>query len=173
MIPNKNKNKFIIRAGLVLSCAIISACSSDLSGPGVDTSTPSSGDADFSNYVSIGDSLTAGYADGALYLLGQQNSFPAILAQQFAEAGGGAFVQPLLAHNLPTVDGNLGGLLVDTAAGLIENRFVLNTETESPERLEGTAVDDVVGTGLNGMVFNNMGVPGAKSFPTNFSTLSL
>lgn len=159
------KNKIFKLAGVAFTCAVIAACSADVSNPPpLNSGTASAGDADFSKFVSIGDSLTAGYADGALYLLGQQNSFPGILAQQFAEVGGGAFEQPLLKHDLPATDGNLGGLLVGGTPGLIENRFVLNTETESPERLEGDATDDVVGTGLNGMTFNNMGVPGAKSF---------
>lgn len=145
----------MLQAGLVFSCAVISACS-DISAPALNSGTPSSGDADFSNYVAIGDSLTAGYADGALYLLGQQNSFPAILAQQFAEVGGGDFVQPL-------VDDNFGGLLFGgNPHPDFDNRFVLNTETESPERLEGTPTTEV--TSLQTGAFNNMGVPGAKSF---------
>ena len=160
-------NKFTKLAGMAIACAVMSACSSDVSNPPpLNSGTPSSGDADFTTFVSIGDSLTAGYADGALYLLGQQNSFPLMLAQQFAAADGVAvsFEQPLLAHDLQAgVDGNLGALLVDTFGALIEARFVLNTETESPERLEGTATDNVVGTGLNGTAFNNMGVPGAKA----------
>jgi lysophospholipase L1-like esterase len=165
------KNQILKLAGAVLTCAVISACSQDVSNPPpLNSGTASAGDADFTKFVSIGDSLTAGYADGALYLLGQQNSFPNMLSQQFAAVGGGAFEQPLLKHDLfpdpgdPVIDGNLGALLVGTIPDLIESRYVLNTETQSPERLEGTAIDDVVGTGLNGTAFNNMGVPGVKSY---------
>ncbi|MBB6609749.1 G-D-S-L family lipolytic protein [Pontibacter sp. Tf4] len=50
---------------------------------------------DFTKYVAVGNSLTAGYQDRGLYREGQLNSYPAILAQQFAFVGGGAFVQPL------------------------------------------------------------------------------
>ena len=64
------------------------------------------GSADFSTYVSLGNSLTAGFADGALYKISQENSTPAILAQQFAALGnGGSFTQPLM-------NDNIGGLLV-------------------------------------------------------------
>lgn len=42
------------------------------------------GSADFSTYIAIGNSLTAGYADGALYTAAQQMSFPAMLATQFS-----------------------------------------------------------------------------------------
>jgi phospholipase/lecithinase/hemolysin len=65
--------------------------------PNIDSNSPapSAGSANFSRYIAVGNSLTAGYADNGLYLEGQQNSYPAILAAQFAQAGGGAFNQPL------------------------------------------------------------------------------
>ena len=50
-----------------------------------------SGTADFSKYVALGDSFAAGYSDGALFKKGQENSYPNLLAQQFAAAGGGVF----------------------------------------------------------------------------------
>ena len=46
------------------------------------------GTADFSNYVAVGASFTAGFADGALFIASQENSFPNILSQQFAAIGG-------------------------------------------------------------------------------------
>ena len=55
----------------------------------------SAGQADFARYIAVGNSLTAGFADGGLYLEGQQNSYPNIMAQQFAAVGGGPFAQPL------------------------------------------------------------------------------
>lgn len=159
-------------AGVIFTCAFIAACSSDNSSVSLNSGSASSGDADFTKFVSIGDSLTAGYADGALYLLGQTNSYPNILAQQFAGVGGGAFTQPL-------VSDDSGGLIYD-GNNLIDlngdrdfdNRLVLNTdpnpsvedESPSPERLVAASATEVNGSGLNGMTFNNMGVPGAKSF---------
>lgn len=56
--------------------------------------TPTKGSADFTKFVAIGNSLTAGYQAGALFTEGQKNSLGAILAQQFATVGGGAFNQP-------------------------------------------------------------------------------
>ena len=50
------------------------------------------GDADFSNYVSLGNSLTAGFTDNALFIAAQENSMPNLLSQKFALAGGGAAV---------------------------------------------------------------------------------
>lgn len=85
-------NKFFKYAAPALALAGLG-----LSGCQVDIDTPdvSGGGANVSKYLAVGNSLTAGYSDNGLYLEGQQNSYPAILAQQFAQAGGGTFVQPL------------------------------------------------------------------------------
>ena len=56
--------------------------------------TPSKGSADFTKFVAIGNSLTAGYQASALFTEGQTNSLPNILATQFATVGGGVFNQP-------------------------------------------------------------------------------
>jgi len=64
--------------------------------PEIDTPAPAAGAvADFSTYIAIGNSLTAGYQDNGLYLDGQLNSYPAILAEQLKLVGGGEFTQPL------------------------------------------------------------------------------
>jgi hypothetical protein len=68
----------------------LSACK-----PEISTIKPSHANADFSRYIAVGNSLTAGYADGGLYLAGQQNSYPSIIAQQMQSVGGGTFTQPL------------------------------------------------------------------------------
>ena len=73
---------------------LVAGCDADISGNFGDDPDP--GSADFSTFVALGDSLTAGYADSALYRHGQENSFPAIMAQQFVSVGGGAFNQPLM-----------------------------------------------------------------------------
>lgn len=62
--------------------------------PTIDIPKPSSGTADFSKYVAIGNSLTAGFADGGLYLEGQKVAFPNLLAGQMERAGGGEFNSP-------------------------------------------------------------------------------
>ncbi len=53
------------------------------------------GTADFSRYVALGDSLTAGYASGGLVMTYQQGSYPALLAQQ---AGVTDFELPLVSE---------------------------------------------------------------------------
>ena len=84
--------------GLVLSLLVgLSACkNNDIDPNANDTSpTPGRGSADFTRYVAVGNSLTAGFADGGLYRDSQLNSYPNMLAGQFATVGGGSFTQPL------------------------------------------------------------------------------
>ncbi|GAA0871444.1 SGNH/GDSL hydrolase family protein [Gangjinia marincola] len=134
------------------------ACEPEFENSIEDGDVYTSGEADLSNFVAVGNSLTAGYADGALYITGQENSYPNILSGQFALAGGGEFTQPLM-------EDNLGGLLLQ-GQQIAENRFVLAFEDATtplgPVRLEGQPSTEV-GTTLSGS-FNNVGVPGAKSF---------
>jgi lysophospholipase L1-like esterase len=78
-------------AALGLGLLGLASCQTDIDAP----MTASAGNANFTRYIAVGNSLTAGYEDGGLYLDGQQNSYPNILSQQFAKAGGGQFRQPL------------------------------------------------------------------------------
>lgn len=84
--------KFLTYAppALALLGLTLGGCQPDIAEP-----KANAGGADFSRYIAVGNSLTAGYSDDGLYLEGQQNSYPALLAKQFAQVGGGAFVQPL------------------------------------------------------------------------------
>lgn len=118
------------------------------------------GSADFSNYVAIGASFTAGYTDNALFKAAQEYSFPNILSQQFAKVGGGAFTQPLTSDNY-------GGLAAggDRIPGF-NPRLVFGGAGPVPlESLIGpvTVTTDVVVNKPTGP-FNNLGLPGAKSF---------
>ena len=76
----------------------------------------SAGAVDFTTYVAVGNSLTAGFSDGGLYLEGQQNSYPNLLAQQFKFVGGGDFAQP----PVPAGPGKRLGLLA--ASGPVAGR---------------------------------------------------
>lgn len=115
-----------------------------------------SGSANFSNYVSLGNSLTAGYSDAALFIDGQEASFPNMLAGSFSKAGGGDFTIPYMSDNLggATLGGN----------PILGNRLYLDFSTGSPKPVpvSGQGATEI-GSKLSG-AFNNMGVPGAKSF---------
>lgn len=116
-----------------------------------------SGDADLTNYVALGNSLTAGFADGALYVQGQENSYPNIMTQQFSHAGGGEFTQPLM-------NDNFGGLLAG-GTKIADTRRILEFDAEgnpSPVNLDEEPTTDITNA-VEGPV-NNMGVPGAKIY---------
>jgi len=136
---------------LLLSLSFV-ACNNndDDSAPAEIPITP--GSASFTKYVALGDSFAAGYSDGALFKAGQQNSYVNILAQQFIPAGGAAITQPLMADNI-------GGLLLggNVIAG---PRLYFNGK--APVTVPGTPTTEVTNH-LTG-TFNNLGVPGAKSF---------
>lgn len=112
----------------------------------------SAGSAVFSKYVALGDSFATGYSDGALFIEAQKGAYPNILAQQFAAAGGGAFSTPLMADNV-------GGLLLGGTV-IAGQRLYFNGSAPVP--VSGTPSTNVT-TKLTGP-FNNLGVPGAKSY---------
>lgn len=141
-----------------LSISLV-ACSDDDS-DSVAEEPISAGSADFSKYVALGDSFAAGYSDNGLFKKGQENSYPSILAQQFATVGGGAF-------NVPYMNDNLGGLLFGGNANPAFGKRVylqgfLNATTPNIIPVPGTSSTEVFAH-LTGP-FNNFGVPGAKSF---------
>ncbi len=104
-------SSFAFRALPALALLGLASCQAD-----IDTPNASPGSANFGRYLAVGNSLTAGFGDNGLYLEGQQNSYPSMLAQQFAQAGGGAFYQPLFASNQADGSGYLR-LAGFTAAG--------------------------------------------------------
>lgn len=137
----------------------LTACEPEFENPVDEPGFYSSGEANFDTYVALGNSVTAGFADGALYRTGQKYSFPNILAQQFAIVEGPDFdfVQPLVADNT-------GGLLLN-GEQITGNRLVLAVGAEgspAPATYAGTPTTEVSDI-LEGP-FNNLGVPGAKSF---------
>jgi hypothetical protein len=103
---------------------------------------------DFSTYISVGASFTAGYSDGAMFKAAQENSFPNILAGKF----GTEFIQPLM-------NDNIGGLVFGGTA-VQPPRFYFNGS--GPARLTALPTTELT-TVLSGP-FNNFGAPGAKSF---------
>lgn len=143
------KNKYIYLA--ILAAGFVS-CEPEFENPV--SQDYSAGEANFSSYVAIGNSLTAGYMDGTMYKSGQMNSFPNLLAQQFALVGGGAFTQPSYEDDV----NNLGGI-----AGIpnFGTRLIIDAAQGRPEPLVGSPT---ISLASQATAYNNMGVPGAKSF---------
>ena len=146
----------------MLAAAFLSSCDPEIDAPAV-----SRGDADFSKYVSLGNSLTSGFADAALYRSGQEVSYPNILAQQFKLAGGGEFKQPLI-----TV-GAAGDIGIGSSANA---KLVLRPKTDckgttslSPVPATANGAGDLSIFAPGNFIgsqgpYNNLGVPGARSF---------
>ena len=111
------------------------------------------GTADFSTFVALGNSLTSGYSDGALFIAGQENAFPKLMAEQFALAGGGEFKTPFM-------NDNIGGLLLGGNVIAAPRLIFLNG---APTVLPNAMPTTEIAVPLAGP-FNNMGVPGAKSY---------
>ena len=147
-----NKNiKWLLIASLTLV-----ACNKDEETSSADAPA-TSGSANFSKYVALGDSYAAGYSDGALFKAGQQTAYPAILAGQFTEAGGGVFTTPF-------TNDNFGGLLLagNPIPGQGKRLYYTGNASNPVAPVPGTISTDVANH-LSGS-FNNLGVPGAKSF---------
>jgi lysophospholipase L1-like esterase len=112
---------------------------------------------DVSRYVAFGDSITAGYADGALYCEGQKNSYADILAQQFKLVGGGDFRQALMDKNSVGVDQMGHSRLILKTNLKHSNDFILSYQTAKGD-VEALSHNVYAKQGP----FNNIGVPGAK-----------
>lgn len=151
------KFKFIYTIAILI---LIASCK-----PDVNEFTPSSGEADFTSYVAVGNSLTAGYADGALYASGQEYGWANILAGQFESVGGnGQFKIPMM----PTEDGvgiSGQGLVTKLELGYSEdclgnNSMGLVRIVANPDQLE-LLTELITSVAVDGP-FNNTGVPGIK-----------
>ncbi|NDK54986.1 SGNH/GDSL hydrolase family protein [Pontibacter fetidus] len=162
------KKNFIYRSGmLALFAGVLTLTSCD---PEIDTPNPTAGEADFTTYVALGNSLTAGFTDGALYLEGQQSSYPSILAQQFATVGGSqTFKQPLMPAGV-----SVGSPVITSTGAQVPQKRVLKivqdcngvaglSPVEAGERAPYPNAFLASAPTVQGP-YNNMGVPGAKSF---------
>jgi lysophospholipase L1-like esterase len=143
-----------IKLLLLVSLTFMAACNNDDNNNTPEEVPVVPGSAVFTKYIALGDSFAAGYSDNALFKKGQENSYPNILAQQFVAAGGGAFTQPLM-------NDNIGGLLLggNVIAG---TRLYFIGKTQTPTNVVGKPTTEVTAH-LTG-TFNNLGVPGAKSY---------
>ncbi|EOZ98363.1 hypothetical protein A33Q_1017 [Indibacter alkaliphilus LW1] len=137
--------KYILLAGVVASCTY--------EFPAPDIEQPTSGSADFTRIISVGNSLTAGFMDGALYNRGQENSFAVILADQARAVGGGDF-------NVPDINSENGFFQMGPQGPLGRLVLTVNPNTgatgpapigagELPGNYSGNTAD-----------LNNFGVPG-------------
>lgn len=161
--------KHIILVSL-LTASLLTGCEqeiAELAPPPEPSGEP--GNADFSMFVSLGNSLTAGYQASALFTEGQENSYPAIMANQFAiVSDNNSFDQP----DINSVNG-YNSAYSNPGSGVIRGRLVLfdpdgsgpKTPTPAPAGTPGmpapynTADLPTPYTG-DKTELNNFGVPG-------------
>lgn len=149
---------------LLLVSLTFVACNSDddaVVDPNSTDGTPlTAGTADFSKYVALGDSFAAGFSDNALFIEGQKNSYPSILATQFAIVGGGEF-------KIPFMSDNIGGFALGGAQIAQFGPRLYLAPGNVPTPVTGPSTTDITAH-LTGP-FNNYGIPGAKAIHLDFA----
>lgn len=141
----KMRNKLL--SALILSAIIFISCD-DFNEIDPPVKDQVSGSADFSRYVALGNSITAGYQSGTLYQSAQQYSYAALIAKQT----GTKFEAPFVS------DPGLGGRLEIQSL----SPFILYTN-----RNQGTLLN----ANYPGP-YTNLGVPGALTYDILFAKSS-
>jgi lysophospholipase L1-like esterase len=147
-------SSFAVKALPALALLGLAACQPDIDGP-----SASAGSATFTTYIAVGNSLTAGYQSGGVSRAGQLQSYPNLLAQQFAQVGGGAFNQPLFDQAYAHGSGYL------RLAAITNGTPTLTSVTDSLAVLPGSlrsGADYVLLRKYTGTDNQNLGVPGIK-----------
>ncbi len=120
--------------------------------PEIEVPAPQAGTADFTNYIAVGNSLTAGYTSGGLTQESQAVSLAALLAQQMNQVITVPFKQP----DMP---GNGSGYLYLKKLSLVTNPPIVEIGKTDPDP---NWLDKVSGP------FNNLGVPGIRVIDISF-----
>jgi hypothetical protein len=117
-----------------------------------------SGSADFTNMVSIGASITAGFTDGALFYEGQRSSYPNIMAGVMSLS-----VDNTMPSNYtqPYMDDNIGGLLLGGNQIGGPRLFFNGAGPQSLGDLGATPTTELMNS-VPGP-YSNMAVPGAQA----------
>lgn len=150
------KSTYFYKTALALAIFGLASCK-----PNIDTVTPSKGNADFTRYIALGNSLTAGFSDGGLYLEGQQSSYPQLIGTQMKAVGGGSFSTPFF----PADKFNGSGYLKLTA---LTNGVPTIVPETSNLAVRGQAGTMVLYTRYTGDI-ENFGVPGIKLIHANIA----
>lgn len=145
---NKNIKLYAVLAafGLIASCK-----------PTIEVDEPKfNNQVNFSKYIAIGNSLTAGYADGGLYLNGQINSFPNMIAEKMKRFDGGEFITPYFSE------------AQRNGSGYIRLKALVNGQPVTEAVTTDLAIRGVNSAGkplytkYTGAEINNLGVPGMR-----------
>ncbi len=141
------KLNILLIAGLI---ATVSSCTYTFP----EDEAPTAGSADFTKVVAVGNSLTAGYMNGALYNDGQAASYANIVAQQIKLNGGGDFNQP----DIDAQDGYFG--LAPDGQTILGRLHLVNPASPAPAPIDqGQAITPFGGDKGS---LNNFGIPGIR-----------
>ena len=159
---------------LTVSGLLLAGCGYNPPEPAQDPTNPRvppvAGTADFSKYVAVGNSLTAGFMDNALYLEGQQNAYPVILAERMKMVNGQA---PFNFPALGAAGGaGFGQFVPGTTTPVGRLRFILPACGPNPAATKtlglapapivpGEALDPYPG---DKAALNNFSAPGTKIY---------
>lgn len=127
--------------------------------PKFDVPDPGKGNIDVSQYIALGSSMTAGYADGGLYYGAQQHSYANLLAEQLKLVGGGEFKIPYVSQN------SIGIGNTNNAPSVLGNRTdCQGTVSLGPVKLAAQGDASIFSSNIYSSQgpFNNMGVPDVK-----------
>jgi lysophospholipase L1-like esterase len=90
MVGELKMKRYIFNSFIAAAILFTAACKPEIETPAGTTA----GQANFSKYIAVGNSLTSGYADGGLYLEGQKVAYPNLIAAKMSSVGGGTFTSP-------------------------------------------------------------------------------
>ena len=155
--------KYIFPTIAIAASLFLASCNHYDFDTDVEDMSVSQGKANFSKYVALGNSLTSGYRDGTLYSDGQLESYPAMLASVMKKAGGAMdFKQPMIPNNIGGFQGLTG------FPGKLTLQVVNGSLTPVPSPA-AAPLDNISAGGP----YQNLGVPGAKSFHLGLSNYGM
>lgn len=147
MVGENHMKRYILNSLAIAALLFAASCKPEIE----TTAGTSAGQANFTKYIAVGNSLTSGFADGGLYLEGQKVAYPNLIAAKMTTVGGGSFTSPFFTD----AQANGSGYLSLTA-------LVNGTPTLTPVTTN-LAVRDAAGhlTKYTGEV-QNLGIPGMR-----------
>ncbi len=120
-----------------------------------DVPVPRIGEADFSVFVAMGDSYTAGYTNGALSREGQESAFATLIAENLTQLSNTGFTVPFLPEGT-SVGSSLEG----------EMELQVTSDGLAPEVTNGNPelLTDQSAWKNSDAPYHNLGIPGARSY---------
>jgi len=141
---------------ILVAAVFVSACKPNFNS----SPAPSAGSLTLTRYISVGNSLTAGYADGGLYLNGQLNSYPSIIAKQLQTVGLPGFDQPLFAASQSNGSGYLKLTGFDASGNPVTANVTTNLAYVGQATVPGFGTVNLMQKYTGNI--DNYGVPGIK-----------